>query len=135
MSRAYFLTICVIIFQHTGRIFIRCYALYIYIYICGCACVYVCMYVCIYIYIYSYHTFFLSLYLYVPDEGSILSKYRDCTTSNDFELCIYIYIYIYIYIHAYIYAYIHTHTYMYCNFVVVAFFRLNIIIVHAPVEI
>ena len=33
VSRAYFLTICVIIFQHTGRIFIRCYAFYIYIYI------------------------------------------------------------------------------------------------------
>ena len=31
MSRTYFLTICVIIFQHTGRIFIRYYAFYIYI--------------------------------------------------------------------------------------------------------
>ena len=39
---------------------------------------------------------FVSLYLYVPDEGSLLPKYRDCTTSNDFELCMYIYIYIYI---------------------------------------
>ena len=39
---------------------------------------------------------FVSLYLYVPDEGSLLPKYRDCTTSNDFELYIYIYIYIYI---------------------------------------
>ena len=29
---------------------------------------------------------FISLYLYVPDEGSLLPKYRDCTTSNDFEL-------------------------------------------------
>ena len=28
---------------------------------------------------------FVSLYLYVPDEGSLLPKYRDCTTSNDFE--------------------------------------------------
>ena len=37
---------------------------------------------------------FVSLYLYVPDEGSLLPKYRDCTTSNDNELCIYIYIYI-----------------------------------------
>ena len=37
---------------------------------------------CIYIYIYI----FVSLYLYVPDEGSLLPKYRDCTTSNDFEL-------------------------------------------------
>ena len=35
---------------------------------------------CIYVY----------LYLYVPDEGSLLPKYRDCTTSNDFELYIYI---------------------------------------------
>ena len=35
---------------------------------------------------------FVSLYLYVPDEGSLLPKYRDCTTSNDFELYIYIYI-------------------------------------------
>ena len=25
-------------------------------------------------------------YIYVPDEGSLLPKYRDCTTSNDFEL-------------------------------------------------
>ena len=31
---------------------------------------------------------FVSLYLYVPDEGSLLQKYRDCTTSNDFELCL-----------------------------------------------
>ena len=29
---------------------------------------------------------FVSLYLYVPDEGSVLPKYRDCTTSYDFEL-------------------------------------------------
>ena len=36
---------------------------------------------------------FVSLYLYVPDEGSLLPKYRDCTTSNDFELYIYIYIF------------------------------------------
>ena len=30
--------------------------------------------------------YFVSLYLYVPDEDSLLPKYRDCTTSNDFEL-------------------------------------------------
>ena len=36
----------------------------------------------IYVYIYVY---FVSLYLYVPDEGSLLPKYRDCTTYNDFE--------------------------------------------------
>ena len=36
---------------------------------------------------------FVSLYLYVPDEGSLLPKYRDCVTSNDFELYI-LYIYI-----------------------------------------
>ena len=35
---------------------------------------------------------FVSLYLYVPDEGSLLPKYRDCTTSNDFESYIYMYI-------------------------------------------
>ena len=29
---------------------------------------------------------FVSLYLYVPDEVSLLPKYRDCATSNDFEL-------------------------------------------------
>ena len=29
---------------------------------------------------------FVSLYLYVPDEGSLLPKYKDCTTSNGFEL-------------------------------------------------
>ena len=34
-----------------------------------------------YIYIYI-----VSLYLYVPDEGSLLPKYRDCTTYNDFDL-------------------------------------------------
>ena len=46
---------------------------------------------------------FVSLYLYVPEEGSLLPKYRDCTTSNDFESYIYIYIYIYniIYINIY----------------------------------
>ena len=49
---------------------------------------------------------FVSLYLYVPDEGSLLPKYRDCTTSNDFESYIYIYIFIYIYIYIYIYKYI-----------------------------
>ena len=37
-----------------------------------------------YIYIHIYYTLFM-LYLYVPDEGSLLPKYRDCTTSNDFE--------------------------------------------------
>ena len=35
------------------------------------------------------------LYLNVPDEGSLLPKNRDCTTSNDFELYIYIYMYMY----------------------------------------
>ena len=39
------------------------------------------IYVCVYVYIHS-----VSLYLYVPDEGSLLPKYRDCTTSNDLEL-------------------------------------------------
>ena len=29
---------------------------------------------------------FESLYLYVPDEGRLLPKYSDCTTSNGFEL-------------------------------------------------
>ena len=53
---------------------------------------------------------FVSLYLYVPDEGSLLPKYRDCTTYNDFE---YIYIYIYIYIAIYIYIYIAIYIYMY----------------------
>ena len=58
----------------------------------------------IYIYIqhiYSMHTFlytvfyfYFSLYLYVPDEGSLLPKFRGCTISNDFELYI-LYIYIY----------------------------------------
>ena len=43
------------------------YIVYVYIYILFCP-----MYVYIYI-------------LYVPDEGSLLPKYRDCTTSNDFE--------------------------------------------------
>ena len=56
--------------------------------------------------------------LYVPDEGSLLPKYRDCTISNYLELyiyihvhdlhiwiCIYIYIYVYIYMSIYIYVY------------------------------
>ena len=42
---------------------------------------------------------FVSLYLYAPDEGSLLPKYRECTTSNDFELCIHIYIHIHAFIH------------------------------------
>ena len=42
-------------------------------------------YFVLYIYIYIYIVSFVSLYLYVPDEGSLLPKYRDCTTSNDFE--------------------------------------------------
>ena len=54
---------------------------------------------------------FVSLYLYVPDEGSLLPKYRDCTTSNDFELYISIYIYKHIYIHIYINIYIYKYIY------------------------
>ena len=53
-------------------------------------CIYLYIYIDIYIYIYRYiyiyiYIYFVSLYLYVPDEGSLLPKYRDCTTSNDFE--------------------------------------------------
>ena len=33
---------------------------------------------------------FVWLYLYVPDEGSLQPKYRNCTTYNDFEMYIYI---------------------------------------------
>ena len=44
-------------------------------------------------YKYKKFGYLVSLYLYVPDEGSLLPKYRDCTTSKDFELYI-IYIYI-----------------------------------------
>ena len=29
---------------------------------------------------------YICIYIYVPDEGSLFPKYRDCTTSNDFEL-------------------------------------------------
>ena len=50
----------------------------------------------IYIYIYIIYTY---IYLYVPDEGSLLPKYRDCTTSNDFESYIHMYICIYVYIY------------------------------------
>ena len=28
---------------------------------------------------------YIYIYVYVPDEGSLLPYYRDCTTSNDFE--------------------------------------------------
>ena len=54
-----------------------------------------CLIIYIYIYIYIHSSksldvvqslYFVSLYLYVPDEGSLLPKYIDCTTSNDFEL-------------------------------------------------
>ena len=57
------------------------------------------IYICIYIYMYIYNSKSLdvvqSLYFgsklpsssrQVVDEGSLLPKYRDCTTSNDFEL-------------------------------------------------
>ena len=38
-------------------------------------------------YYYYYYYYYIHIYiLYVPDEGSLLPKYRDCTTSNDFEL-------------------------------------------------
>ena len=60
---------------------------------------------CIYIYI-------VSLYFYVPDEGSLLPKYRDCITYNDFEiylmccgvmlLLLIIYICIYLCVSAYV---------------------------------
>ena len=36
---------------------------------------------CIRSYVYVY----VRTLLYVPDEGSLLPKYRDCTTYNDFE--------------------------------------------------
>ena len=38
----------------------------------------------------STYVYFLALYLYVPDEGSLLPKYIDCTTSNGFESYIYL---------------------------------------------
>ena len=45
----------------------------------------------------------ISLYLYVPDKGGLLTKYRDCTTSNDFELylisCVVMLLLLYIYIY------------------------------------
>ena len=59
--------------------------------------------VCIYIYIYYIN------FTEASHEGSLLPKYRDCTTSNDFELYIYyiyiIYICMCIYI-MYVYIYI-----------------------------
>ena len=48
-----------------------------------------------------------------PDEDSLLPKYRDCTTSNDFELYLMccgvmlLLLIIYIYIHVYICIYIY----------------------------
>ena len=54
---------------------------------------------CIFTYVYIKRNKFVLLYLYVPDEGSLLPKYRDCTTSNDLELYIYIYIYIHNNVH------------------------------------
>ena len=44
------------------------------------------LYVYIYMYVYTIYVYvYIYIYLYVPDEGSLLPKYRDCTTSNDFE--------------------------------------------------
>ena len=36
-------------------------------------------------YIMLYYVF-VSLYLYVPDEGRMVPTYRECTISNDIEL-------------------------------------------------
>ena len=37
----------------------------------------------------KHYIYILYMYIYIYiDEGSLLPKYRDCTTSNDFELCI-----------------------------------------------
>ena len=52
------------------------------------------MHICTHIYIYNSKSLDVVQYLYigsklpsyVPDEGSLLPIYRDCTTSNDFEL-------------------------------------------------
>ena len=46
--------------------------------------------------LYRYIYIYISLYLYFPVNGSLLPKYRDCSTSNDFDLYIYIYIYMHI---------------------------------------
>ena len=37
---------------------------------------------------------YIYIYICISDDGSLLPKYRDCTTYNDFELYIYIYIYV-----------------------------------------
>ena len=67
------------------------------------------IYMYIYIYVYMLHIFFVSLYLYVPDEGSLLPKYRDCTKSNGFELylmcCGVMHLLLIIYVHIHIYMY------------------------------
>ena len=58
-----------------------------------------------YIYIYILKAEILC-YLYVPDEGILLPKYRDCTTSNDFELylifCVVMLLLLIIYVYIYI---------------------------------
>ena len=70
-------------------------------------------------------------------RNSLLPKYRDCTTYNDFEiylmccgvmlllLIIYIYIYIYIYMHRYIYIYIQ-HTLIHSRPHILADFALKV---------
>ena len=77
MSRTNFLTICVIIFQHTGRIFIRYYAFYIYIYI------YTYIYIHIYIYIYIY------MCIYDVMENTVQAgtpaKVSKCDVEQDIE--------------------------------------------------
>ena len=70
----------------------------------------------LYIYIYIY----VSLYLYVADECSLLPKYKDCTTYNDFELYLVccgvtlLLLIIYIYIHSIKWMY-HTRHSIKCN--------------------
>ena len=59
------------------------------------------LYIYIYIYMYIHIYIYIHIYMYVPDEGSLLPKYRDCTTSNDFESYLYMYIYIFMYIYIY----------------------------------
>ena len=57
--------------------------------------------------------YFVSLHLYISDDGGLLLKYIHCAMPNIFMLhmCVYVYIYIcmYIYMCVYVFMYIHTH--------------------------
>ena len=63
-------------------------------------------------------------HLYVPDEGSLLPKYSDCTTSNDFELylmCCGVMLLLLSILYIYTYAYVVNETF--CNVIHICIYK------------